>query len=232
MSETVINLPPSSIPLLEQPAPLSAEESPAMSIDAYSFATVALVALYQAEQERALKELAQHQATHDPLTGLLNRQGMADYLRSNPTPQAVLYLDSTNFKAVNDNISHDRGDQLLIETARILQEATRSTDPIARDGGDEFVIILDNPDRHSGGQLTEDVNRVRQRIEELVHIYLAMPENSDLVEQGYDIAVGVAIRESGLSYNQLKDIAEEDMKAHKARQHQNLGQYRSAVPNE
>ncbi len=186
----------------------------------------------QAENSRLQQEVQDkhYEATHDELTDLLNRKGLAEYLTSNPTPQALLFLDSTNFKAVNDNISHDRGDQLLVSTAQILRDATRAEDAIARDGGDEFIIILANQSHHDREQLMSDVSSARNRIEALMADFLADPVNADAVAQGYSLAIGIAIRESGVSYNQLKDVAEEDMKLHKSQQHIDLGQYRPSRP--
>ena len=57
---------------------------------------------------------------------------------------AVLYLDLDRFKSVNDTLGHDVGDELLIETARRLQNLCRTSDTVARLGGDEFVFILDD----------------------------------------------------------------------------------------
>jgi diguanylate cyclase (GGDEF)-like protein/PAS domain S-box-containing protein len=92
-----------------------------------------------------------HQAYHDPLTGLVNRgrfRALVDEAlrragaeRSNV---AVLYLDLDGFKNVNDSFGHSDGDQMLVETGRRLQNATRGGDTVARLGGDEFAILLEH----------------------------------------------------------------------------------------
>ena len=88
-------------------------------------------------------------ALHDPLTGLANRQLLADRVslaianaRRNKSALAVVYLDLDGFKEVNDTLGHDAGDKLLETVARRLSAAVREVDTVARVGGDEFVIAL------------------------------------------------------------------------------------------
>jgi len=102
--------------------------------------------------ERKLAEERLKQLAHtDTLTGLPNRQSFNNLLRQeiglarhSQQNLAVMFLDLDHFKAVNDSIGHDAGDQLLRETAKRLQDCIRDTDTIARLGGDEFVFILPN----------------------------------------------------------------------------------------
>jgi len=99
---------------------------------------------------RKLGEVALlHEATHDPLTGLLNRSLLLAELRqevhrarSDGSAVAVLYLDLDGFKAVNDSLGHRAGDDLLRTTAKRLRAALRPGDHLARMGGDEFVAVL------------------------------------------------------------------------------------------
>jgi len=91
-----------------------------------------------------------HDALHDPLTGLANRVLFADHVeralasrRRGRTKVALLFLDLDDFKVVNDTLGHRAGDRLLIEVARRLTEATRDGDIAARQGGDEFTVLLD-----------------------------------------------------------------------------------------
>ncbi len=88
-------------------------------------------------------------ATHDPLTGILNRRGMqsllhAEWQRSQRygTPFAVISLDVDHFKRVNDTHGHDAGDKVLVAVAALLGKEVRDTDCVARMGGEEFLVLL------------------------------------------------------------------------------------------
>jgi diguanylate cyclase (GGDEF)-like protein len=97
-------------------------------------------------QERAATE---HQATHDPMTGLPNRVLFTDRLeraiahaRRNDTPVGVLFIDLDRFKDVNDTFGHAAGDHLLRTVAARLQPCRREEDTLARLSGDEFAVLL------------------------------------------------------------------------------------------
>jgi diguanylate cyclase (GGDEF)-like protein/PAS domain S-box-containing protein len=103
-----------------------------------------LTALKRAE--RALE----HQALHDPVTGLANRVLLMDrltralsLLERQPGQVAVLFVDLDHFKEINDSLGHDAGDRILIEVARRLARVSRRIDTVARFGGDEFVVLCD-----------------------------------------------------------------------------------------
>jgi diguanylate cyclase (GGDEF)-like protein len=92
-----------------------------------------------------------HMAHHDPLTGLPNRLLFYDRLsqalsQAERTSQilAVLFIDLDHFKGVNDSLGHPIGDLLLREAAQWIQNCLRSGDSVARQGGDEFTVILTN----------------------------------------------------------------------------------------
>jgi diguanylate cyclase (GGDEF)-like protein/PAS domain S-box-containing protein len=97
------------------------------------------------EAERQIERLA----FYDPLTGLPNRrllQDRLDQVQATSTRQhhksALLVIDLDNFKAINDTLGHDIGDQLLQQAAQRIQACVREGDTVARPGGDEFVVIL------------------------------------------------------------------------------------------
>lgn len=92
-----------------------------------------------------------HRATHDPLTGLPNRMVMNErlqqaMLRAARTGSgiALLFCDVDAFKQINDSLGHSVGDQVLTAVARRMQESVRQSDVVARFGGDEFVVLLED----------------------------------------------------------------------------------------
>ena len=95
------------------------------------------------------EERLSHLAYHDPLTNLPNRAMFNEHLdvalaRAERAGQgvAVLFVDLDDFKLINDSFGHSAGDELLCEVAKRLRQATRTTDVVARQGGDEFLILV------------------------------------------------------------------------------------------
>ncbi len=92
------------------------------------------------------EETIRKQVEQDPLTGLANRAavyGRVERLIGDAAPQGLLVLtDLDNFKAINDTLGHDAGDELLVILARRLADAVRKSDMVARMGGDEFAIVM------------------------------------------------------------------------------------------
>lgn len=102
-------------------------------------------------EAQALRHLLSYQATHDMLTGLVNRQEFERRLervlvepRSDGEEYALLYLDLDRFKVVNDTCGHTAGDQLLRQITARLHERLRDRDTLARLGGDEFGVLLEH----------------------------------------------------------------------------------------
>ena len=119
--------------------------------------------------ENEQKELFDMART-DALSGLANRNALEEYLKrlianAARTKQefAFLFLDLDHFKSVNDALGHAVGDELLLKVASVIQEVLRTNDFVARIGGDEFVIVLDN--YKSLLELTEVVERIQTRLE-------------------------------------------------------------------
>lgn len=109
------------------------------------------------------------QATRDPLTGLLNREGMARRLRDRGTRAAdgqvlaVVFADVDGLKPLNDAFGHAAGDDLLREVARRLRAGTREDDIVARVGGDEFVVVTSLPEK-GPDPAAAVVDRLRQQL--------------------------------------------------------------------
>jgi diguanylate cyclase (GGDEF)-like protein/PAS domain S-box-containing protein len=101
-------------------------------------------------ERRAQQRRLQHQATHDPLTGLPNRAALLTQLGTVMSdgpmrPVALLMLDLCRFKEVNDTLGHTIGDRVLCEVARRFASALGDNGMITRIGGDEFTVLIDQP---------------------------------------------------------------------------------------
>jgi diguanylate cyclase (GGDEF)-like protein len=100
-----------------------------------------------------LQEQLEHQAFHDPLTGLANRvlfvDRVAHALSRRGGKVTVLFLDLDDFKVVNDRYGHANGDELLRQVAHRVRACLRPVDTPARMGGDEFAILLEDADGHT-----------------------------------------------------------------------------------
>ncbi|MCE2948836.1 MAG: EAL domain-containing protein [bacterium] len=113
--------------------------------------TGVVLVLHDETQQRRIAQQVSYQATHDALTGLINRfeferrldRILAD-LAGEPGPHALAYLDLDQFKVVNDTCGHAAGDQLLRQLAARLHERMRKHDTMARLGGDEFGVLLED----------------------------------------------------------------------------------------
>lgn len=110
---------------------------------------------------RLQEELA-HRALHDQLTGLANRKLLQVRLdealagaRRDARPLSIVFIDLDGFKAVNDALGHRVGDEVLVEVAERLRGVARASDPVARYGGDEFVIVCENADAEAAGVIAE-----------------------------------------------------------------------------
>ena len=145
-------------------------------------------------ERKEFEATLEHQATHDPLTGLPNRALLLDRLEVSlaraerfGTAVAVLFLDLDHFKVVNDSLGHTRGDELLIAAADRLKEALRQGgDTVARFGGDEFVILSE--DLTGVG----DAERIAQRVGQLLAEPFHLGEDEVFVTASTGIAYALA----------------------------------------
>jgi diguanylate cyclase (GGDEF)-like protein len=121
-------------------------------------------------RKRSEEDMARR-ATHDQLTGLLNRAGLEEGVesvlelaRSSQVPIAALFVDLDNFKEINDTFGHSIGDAVLRVVAQRITGSVRASDLVARLGGDEFVILLLDP-LHEGGSATATAERILESME-------------------------------------------------------------------
>jgi diguanylate cyclase (GGDEF)-like protein len=128
-------------------------------------------------------ERTRHQALHDPLTGLANRVLCHDRLtqaiaraRRGSEAAGVLFLDLDDFKAVNDEHGHARGDEVLVSLAERLRAAVRPADTVARLGGDEFVVVCEEIDERSARGLAERLSAAVRSHDLTVSIGIALGE--------------------------------------------------------
>ncbi len=128
-----------------------AQELIAPMLDAEGKATHFVATQVDITEARRLNEETSYQATHDQLTGLINRHEFDLRLervilaaKNNLTEHALCFLDLDQFKIVNDTCGHIAGDELLRQIGGLLQGNVRSRDTIARLGGDEFAILMEH----------------------------------------------------------------------------------------
>ncbi|GAA2512788.1 EAL domain-containing protein [Streptomyces longisporus] len=157
-----------------------------------------------------LQAQLQHNAEHDPLTDLPNRalftkrvqqalSGRRAADRVSLRGTAVLFIDLDGFKAVNDTIGHQAGDELLVQAARRLQDAVRHGDTASRLGGDEFAALI-------AGDGTRDRSARERHILELadrLRITLSQPYLIDGNDVRVAASIGVAFAEPGLGAGEL-----------------------------
>lgn len=152
-----------------------------------------------------LQAQLQHNASHDPLTDLPNRALFTERVRQALSGRrgadagaAVLYIDLDGFKAVNDTIGHQAGDELLVAAGHRLRRSVRAGDTAARLGGDEFAALIlgDGPPEARGPEEREQ--RVRE-IADRLRLTLSEPYGVQGAEARVAASIGIAFAEPGIS---------------------------------
>ncbi len=163
------------------------------------------------DRKRAEEALA-HQALHDDLTHLPNRLLLVDRLahslaRAERTDSnvAVLFLDLDRFKLVNDGLGHVVGDQLLIEVANRLTRSIRTSDTVARFGGDEFVIVR------------EDVADATEAVEFAERMIAVLHEPISLSGREHDATASVGIALGGVESSAEQLLRDADAAMYRAK---------------
>ena len=192
----------------QQIAEPSAEDIKLIEESAY-LAEIAIERKWALEALRESEERHRIMAQHDSLTGLPNRALFADrleqalsYCKRHQRALAVMLLDLDKFKPVNDQYGHALGDELLKQVAKRLLSAVRTSDTVARIGGDEFVILLHQIDD------TEQANVVSEKIQKaLSDIFLI---NEQFIQIGCSIGTAFYPLDSN-DLRELTQIADQRM---------------------
>jgi diguanylate cyclase (GGDEF)-like protein/PAS domain S-box-containing protein len=170
-----------------------------------------------------LQAQLQHNASHDSLTDLPNRVLFLERIRQalsgrrsgdgDTENTAVLFIDLDGFKAVNDTVGHQAGDELLVQAARRLQGSVRAEDSAARLGGDEFAALISG--RGSGGDRERREYQVRE-IADRLRATLSQPYELGGGEVRVAASIGVAFAVPGITPGEL--LRNADLAMYRAKQ--------------
>lgn len=165
----------------------------------YVFSVIVLFFINTRVEHGYFKELA----AKDPMTGLLNRRGLEDFLQgsSNASYAVLSVLDIDNFKAINDTYGHDVGDRVISYMAETISLSIRDSDAAARIGGEEFVVYLSGNNIEA---LKKSINRVHQAI---------CSQSQQVVEGGFTVSGGVEVIQGDVqsSFDKLFKAADEKL---------------------
>jgi diguanylate cyclase (GGDEF)-like protein/PAS domain S-box-containing protein len=167
----VIALAENAVLIAKQGVEIPIQDSAAPIRDRIGNIVGAVMVFHDVSKETRLFRQLSYQASHDAVTGLINRREFENQLvsaleltRSNAQlSHAVLYIDLDQFKVVNDTFGHTSGDELLLQVSEIIQANIRATDVLARLGGDEFGVLLERCDEARALDVAESI---RSSIEE------------------------------------------------------------------
>ncbi|HEX2312273.1 MAG TPA: EAL domain-containing protein, partial [Thermomonospora sp.] len=164
------------------------------TVSRYAAARV-LITTRDLSEQAALRRQVTHLTFHDGLTGLPNRAYFEERVRevvsrdAGPGRIAVLFADLDGFTAVNDSAGHAAGDQVLAQAARRLRAAVQADDTVARWGGDEFAVLVENAD---------EAQTVVELAERLLRVLTAEPYRAGEREVVLSASVGIAFADSDL----------------------------------
>lgn len=156
---------------------------------------------------RIEKSYYENLASRDPMTGLLNRRGMEEFLQVKQHSRylSVAVLDIDNFKSINDTYGHDVGDDVICYVGDQIECNIRETDAVARFGGEEFVVYLTSPD-------PLQIEAVMQRVKEAI-----TRDSTRVVPNGFTISGGIQVIESHQEWDFDKQFKLADEKLYLAK---------------
>ncbi len=174
---------------------------------------VVVMVVVDLDAEHHLQVDLRHRATHDALTGLVNRAEFLDLTGRAVTRQegrvGVVYMDLDRFKAINDEGGHQLGDRVLAAAARRLRTGVRPADVVGRVGGDEFAVLCHDLTH------AEDLEAVAGRLRAVMKAPLEV--DGHLYQVG--VSTGVAVSSPDLTPEDLLDAADRAMYAAKSRRY-------------
>ncbi len=160
-----VSLPDDAVLIGRNGMDLNVRDSAAPIRDREGHVIGAVMVFHDVSQEQRLQRELNYQASHDPLTGLINRvefenrlsHALDDVRRHPERTHALLYLDLDQFKLINDTAGHAAGDQLLRQVTEVLLARVRGSDVLARTGGDEFALLLQDCSGRKALQVADDL---------------------------------------------------------------------------
>ncbi len=186
LEERIVGLANHTILIARDGTEYAIEDSAAPIRDRLGNIIGAVLVFHDVTEARHLNRQLSWEASHDALTGLINRRGFEDKLVSaiasvqkHEQQHALCYLDLDQFKVVNDTAGHIAGDELLRQITALLQKGIRASDTLARLGGDEFGLLLSQCPLSQAAQIAET-------IKDLVHHFR-------FVWEGKTFMIGVSI---------------------------------------
>ncbi|MCR4741065.1 MAG: GGDEF domain-containing protein [Lachnospiraceae bacterium] len=169
--------------------------------------------LYELQQKEAGYEaknaVLNHEASVDPLTGMLNRRSMQSCLESaylNKSKFSVAMIDLDDFKKINDSYGHDAGDLVLKEMTRIVRECVPEGNPICRWGGEEVLIMFDGMGKDEAAEVCE---KIRASME---------ADIIDFYDKKLNVTMTIGVAPQRMAYSIDETIAEADEKMYHGKQ--------------
>lgn len=172
-----------------------------------------VIVFHDETQRRQLENTIKHQAAHDPLTNLFNRDAfdleLSDYVydaKNNNKKHVLCYLDLDRFKLINDTAGHSAGDQCLIQVSSLIQSCIRTDDVLGRLGGDEFGLILKNCGQDGAKKITQNI----------INTISEMKFNWDECDYSIGVSIGINPLNSD-SHNAADAIRKADLACYTAK---------------